>query len=286
MNNGVLIYAHNSNELDYALMSVISGGLAKKYLNVPVSLVTDNDTVQWMKISKIYNKAKKIFDKIIEIDNDRSNNFRNLKDGKLQVKVPFKNASRSTAWNLTPYERTLMIDSDYLIFSDKLGKYWETDVDVMLSDSMMDVSISNRSGYLDRYVSDTGPHLFWATTVMFTKNEKSRLFFETVSGIKENYLTFSDVYGYDSRMFRNDIAFSISKHILDGFQTKLDDSLPPILTSLDGDVLLDITKDSRLILAVEKGLDSYSVLSVQNQDIHLMNKQSIVRNQNKLMKLI
>ena len=49
MNTGVLIFAHNSRDVDYALTAVISAGLAKKYLKVPVSLVTDSPTLEWMK---------------------------------------------------------------------------------------------------------------------------------------------------------------------------------------------------------------------------------------------
>jgi hypothetical protein len=65
MTRGVLIFAHNNRDIDYALLAVISGGLAKKYLTLPVSLVTDASTVEWMKTSKIYKTAVEIFDKII-----------------------------------------------------------------------------------------------------------------------------------------------------------------------------------------------------------------------------
>ena len=34
MKKGILIYAHNNRSVDYALMALISGGLAKKKLNV------------------------------------------------------------------------------------------------------------------------------------------------------------------------------------------------------------------------------------------------------------
>jgi hypothetical protein len=41
MKKGALIFAHNSRDIDYALMAIISGGLVKKNLKVPVSLATD-----------------------------------------------------------------------------------------------------------------------------------------------------------------------------------------------------------------------------------------------------
>jgi hypothetical protein len=33
MTRGILIYAHNNRTVDYALMAIISGGLAKKTVN-------------------------------------------------------------------------------------------------------------------------------------------------------------------------------------------------------------------------------------------------------------
>ena len=64
MTQGVLIYAHNSREVDYARLAIIAGGLAKKNLNRPVSLVTDQSTVDWMTESGSYKLASSIFDKI------------------------------------------------------------------------------------------------------------------------------------------------------------------------------------------------------------------------------
>ncbi len=46
MKKGILIYAYNSPTLDYALMGIISGGLAKKNLGIPASLVSDQSTIE------------------------------------------------------------------------------------------------------------------------------------------------------------------------------------------------------------------------------------------------
>jgi len=286
MNNGVLIFAQNSKELDYALMALISGTLAKKNLNVPVSLAADTHTINWMKQSNIYAEAISVFDKIIEIDVDRSNNIRNIKDGTENKTVPFKNAGRFSAWKITPYDRTLLIDSDFLIFSNSLSQFWEIDEDIMISRSMLDLANTDRSGYHDKYISDTGIHLYWATTIMFTKNEKSKVFFDLVEYIKENYSSFSDTYRFDSRMYRNDISFSIAKHIFDGFSTNLNNSLPPIPTTLDCDVLEDVSPDGRLTFIMSQDGNLYYPMSTIHRDVHVMNKQSLIRNKEKLLGLI
>jgi hypothetical protein len=74
-----------------------------------------------------------------------------------------------------------LIDSDFLIFSDVLNKYWNIDCDLLIGESINDIYSQDRMKYLDRHVSDTGVKLYWATTVMFTKNQNTRLFFDTVN---------------------------------------------------------------------------------------------------------
>ena len=61
MNCGVLIFAHNSRDVDYALMSIVAGSLAKYHLNVPVSLITDQSTIDWLKESNRYPQAETLF---------------------------------------------------------------------------------------------------------------------------------------------------------------------------------------------------------------------------------
>ena len=286
MTQGILIYAHNTREVDYALLSVISAGLAKKHLSMPASLVTDDSTVSWMKQSQIFHLAEKVFENIIVADRPITNNQRRLYDGENNSTVPFVNVNRDTAWNLTPYDRTLLIDSDFLIFSDVLNKYWNIDCDLLIGESINDIYSQDRMKYLDRHVSDTGVKLYWATTVMFTKNQNTRLFFDTVNHVKENYRYYADVFRFDHRQFRNDIAFSVSKHILDGYVESNLGTLPPILSALDRDILYEVN-DQRLTFLIDHKLDSnYCAAAISGVDIHIMNKQSIIRNQQQLLEMI
>jgi hypothetical protein len=264
----------------------VSGHLAGKYLQVPVSLITDKFTIQWMKQSKIYQKAKSVFDKIIEIEKPVTDNQRNLHDGVENKLVPFINSNRYSAYELTPYDRTLLIDSDFLIFSNTLENYWDVDSDILISSAINDIYDQKRLGYHDRYISDTGIHLYWATTVMFSKSEYSKTFFNLVDQIRENYQYYSDLFRFDSRQYRNDIAFSIAKHILDGYETDITSSLPPVLSMLDKDVLLDVSTSGKLTMLVSPNLDSnYIAASVNNVDIHVMNKQSLIRQSDKLLEI-
>lgn len=285
MNSGILIFAHNSRDVDYALTAVISAGLAKHYLKVPVSLVSDQPTIDWMKSSSYYHKALEVFDKIIEINRPAITNYRNIKDGAAASTIPFINATRADAWELTPYDRTLLIDSDYLIFSNTLSNYWEHKSSFMISSAMNDIK-GDRIGVLDKWVSDESIPLLWATTIMFTKNQESKLYFDLVKTIKENYEIFSKIYRFDTRVFRNDIAFSIAKHTIEGFTTEVNNLLPPILTVQDKDVIHSITESGIKLLIQDNVSNQMILTNVKDRDLHIMNKQSIVRNSNAFMELI
>jgi hypothetical protein len=286
MTQGILIYAHNNRTVDYALMAIIAGGLAKKNLQVPVSLVTDTSTIAWMKESDIFNQAEGMFEHIITVDRPTTDNQRRLHDGQTGQMIPFINTNRSTAWDLTPYDRTLLIDSDFFIFSNSLGEYWDVDADIMLGNAINDIYNDTRTGYLDRHVSDTGVKMYWATTVMFSKNSNSKLFFNTVNYVKENYTQFADVFRFDPRQFRNDIAFSVAKHILDGYQQDDALSLPPVLSALDKDILHSVNDNSLTFLIDYKLTNTYCAASISGVDVHIMNKQSVIRHKQKLLELI
>lgn len=286
MKKGVLLFAHNNREVDYALLSIISGGLAKKYLNVPVSLVTDTETKEWMKTSGVLEKAEQVFDKIILTKRIDNNNLRKLNDGSQSKLIPFLNATRYQAYDLTPYDRTLLIDSDFLIFSDRLSEYWDHRASVLIGHSVNDI-VGDRIGYLDKTVSETGPHLYWATTVMFSKDKEAETFFKLLETISNEYEVFGDLYRFNTKQFRNDIVFSVAKHIMDGFNIDDCDSLPPLLTVQDRDMLIKVT-DSKLHFLINNSQapDTYFVSSIKDIDVHVMNKQSIVRHSKELMELI
>jgi hypothetical protein len=286
MTEGVLIFAHNSREVDYALMSLVSGGLAKKNLGRPVTLITDKHTLAWMSESGIEEKAKAVFENIIEIEKPSDNNTRKLADGSETKVVPFVNSNRCDAFNLSPYDRTLLIDGDFLIFSDRLNAYWDVDTSVMISPCMVDIR-GDRVGVLDRWIADTGIPMYWATTVMFTKNKESEIFFNLVDFIKKNYDLYSSIYRFNPGMYRNDISFSVAKHILDGFETPAENNLPGVLTSQDKDLIYDVTETGiKLLMADPLSPDKVTIGNFLSSDLHIMNKQAIVRFADKFLEMI
>ena len=115
---GIVIFAHNSQYLDYARLATISAKLATKNLNLPATLITDNHTIKWTKTNGSYQFLETVFEKIIISDQPDMRNTRNLKDGEVSQRIPFVNGNRNLIWELTPYERTFVLDSDFLLMTD------------------------------------------------------------------------------------------------------------------------------------------------------------------------
>jgi len=287
MTKGVLLFAHNNSDVDYGLMAIIAGGLAKKHLRVPVSLVTDKWTAKWLKESDQYERAEEIFDQIIFVELPYTKNVRMLHDGFDGKVVPFVNSNRCDAYHLSPYDQTLLIDSDYLIFSDRLNEYWDVDAGVLLAHSMNDIT-GERGIILDRRVSETGIDLFWATTVMFGKDQESQFFFDLVDFIKENYRYYADLFRFNPRQYRNDISFSIARHMMNSYEVDKIYTLPPLLTVFDKDILLDVDDHEKLTFLIDKPQDcgNFWASTTNGVDVHIMNKQSIIRNKDKLLRLL
>lgn len=286
MSKGVILFAHNNRQIDYARMSILAAKLAIKNLQVPVSLVTDPSTLDWMKESGIDKIAADTFDKIIITQRpEDSNNVKNYFDGNNRTPATFTNGNRFSVWDQTPYDRTLMMDTDYLTLTNTLSSYWDADEDLLISSKYNDIQGKERIGYLDTHISETGIEMLWATTVMFTKNENTKIFFDLVEHIKTKYKMYSDVYRFNPLLFRNDIAFSIAKHILNGYQKVDEYSLPTIFSTADKDILVDADDGKLKFLVSQNNGENYVATSVADKDVHVMNKFSIMRNYDKLMEL-
>ena len=271
MTRGVLIFAQNNSEIDYAKISLYAAQRVEHYLNVPVSLVTDSK--DWLLQSQPM--AKTVFDRIITIDADTSQT-KKFYDGTLAAKtLTWKNLSRSDCYDLTPYDETLVIDSDYIISSNTLSKIWNNFNDFLIYQDSFDLA-QWRDDSSFQYLNQTSIPFYWATAFYFKKSTANQAFFNIVKYIKSNWSYYRSLYNIDSVVFRNDFAFSIAIHMMGEEFAK---PLPGKMNyTLDRDVLVDI-KDSALQFLVEKKNYSgeYVATKTNNLDMHVMNKYSLTR---------
>jgi len=77
------------------------------------------------------------------------------------VTVPWYNSDRTLAYDLSPYDETLLIDVDYLTFNDNLKQYFGSNNEFLCYDQVWDVT-STDSFKHDRWMTRAGHPMLWA----------------------------------------------------------------------------------------------------------------------------
>lgn len=270
MTKGVILFAFNNQEIDYVKLAEHAANRVTNFLNVPVSIVTD--TVSFNSI-----KNSNIFDHVIIIDENVQSNFRTFKDGnEYRKKLSWKNTNRSSVYEISPYDDTLVLDVDFLINSDNLSHCWNQPHDFLIYKNSFDLA-TWRNNQFD-YISDTAVPFYWATAFFFRKTKINRLFFSIVNHIKSNWTYYNFLYRLHSPNYRNDFAFSIAIHIMNGschgeFAKEFSGKL---YYTLDVDHFLK-TKDRDMFFLCTDNQKKYQPVKVSNLDVHVMNKYSLLR---------
>lgn len=274
MSKGALLFAFNNESLNYVKQAYFLALRISKHLNLPTSIVTDID------IKDKYPSYATAFDKIIRLEKVIVNNNRRYNDGSLHNRVlNFRNAGRECSYDLSPYDETLVLDTDYIICNDNLKHVFDQKQDFMCYKKSSHIGIHQHIPEFER-VSDTGIDFYWATVIFFRKTELNKVFFNLVKHIRENYIHYRNVYQFKNTMYRNDFAFSIAIHIMNGFQQgSFAAELPGNnFYSLDKDLLIKIDNDELTFLVEkENRLGEYTGAKLQGSNVHVMNKFSLER---------
>ncbi len=289
MSRGVLIYAHNNSEIDYFKIACANALMVQKNLNVPVTLVTDEGTLNWGKQSLGEAFVDKCFEQIIQVQRDYAfANSRNFSDTSFSTKtLQFYNCNHWDAYTLSPYDETLFIDADYLIMSSALANCWGSNNEVMIDSRIYSPTDQPTTKFID----DFGIRLHWATVVYFRKTDFAKFLFSMVGHVQENYRYYRDLYVFSSGMYRNDYSFSVAIHTLNGFTTpaaSVVNNLPitGLLMAWDTCDIHSVGMNE-MTLYSEKHNDpgNYLLTKIKNTDVHVMNKWAINRFADKLIEL-
>lgn len=251
MTQGILLFAHDNEQIQYSLLAAWQAKKIHKWLNKPVSLVTDQNSLDTL---KRYN-LERLFDHII-----LSHETTDQQKAYAGQELTFKNIDRVCAYDLTPYDETLVMDTDIVVHSDRLNVVWNSSEDYLVCKNCRHVQ--GRTWTAFDHVSYGGIEFFWATLFYFKKNHASREFFDLCKHIKENYKDYIKEYRIRDNYLRNDHVWSIAVHILGGI------TIPTNLWyGLDTDSLSVIT-DNGVVVGNTK---------IKNQDVHVMDKFGLMK---------
>ena len=277
MSKGIIIFAQNNEYVDYASQACACAGYARKNLSLvdEICLVTNTETLESKK-----DLINEYFDNIIVTDAFQPENLRLFKDTIDNTEyASFKNMSRSEVYALSPYDETLVIDSDYFIMNNVLDQVWGSDNDVMINCKYRDVSERHKEHI--EYLDNFSIPMYWATVFYFKKSDFAENLFTLVSHIKHNYKYYYYLYNCSGNLYRNDFAFSMALHILNGSVAFDVPSLPIeyLNNSFDLDDIFRINSHNDIIMysADAERVTAHLLSRFTNTDLHVMNKKAIGR---------
>lgn len=274
MTKGAFLIARNNGYIDYVKQAVFLAKRIKKYLDIPVTIATDSS--EYLKNQF----GTDDFDQIIELGWVEEINQRYFFDGTLSKRTAsFKNENRASVYDLSPYDETLLMDTDYVISNDMLKSVFDSTSDLLMYKRSDDAAkVREEDEFYN--ISNTSVDFYWATVVFFRKTETNKIFFDLIKHIEEEWHHYRRVYQITSTLFRNDFAFSIAVHIMNGFKPgEFAGNLPgSMVYTTDKDILWSMKDDSMVFLVEKKGyLGEYTAIKTKGQTIHVMNKVSLNR---------
>lgn len=273
---GALIFARNNAQIDYIKQAHYSAKRIKRYLNIPTSIVTDS--IDYLK--EKYADWAEVFDEVIEVPFTNNSTTKRYFDGSGVAKhLEFKNDMRTNAYELSPYDETILLDSDYVIANDLFKHCFEQDHDFLIYKDAHDLT-GHRDAEEFKKISDTSVDFYWATVIYFRKTETNKVFFDLTKHIQENWDHYNSIFQVNRGLFRNDHVFSVAIHIMNGYQEgDFAHKLPgKKYYTADRDILWNLKEDNFLfLLEKEKFLGEYTPLRIKGSSIHVMNKFSLNR---------
>ncbi len=275
-----MLYAFINPDVDYTKLAYSTAISIKYHLkNNNVTLITDRDSINWIKTIIKEDDINSVFDNIIIQERLTDNNKRVLYDSPwTKINTDFKNGNRYSAYDLSPYDETIVLDVDYLIMSNNLDNVWNNNEDFLINKSAVNLR-NQKFGENEQNLSNSGIPMYWATIIYFKKTKRAKVLFDLVQYIKENYMFYKHIYKFPNTRFRNDYAFSIAVHILDGFEVK-DHSFPidTIITMDMKDDIVEINKNDILFLSYDVKEPWINILvRLKSTDVHIMNKLAMNR---------
>ena len=198
MTTGAVIFAVGDGAINYASMAAWSAKRIQRFLDLPTTLITDQEV------------DDPAFDQVLRITRTPSERTRWFSD--LAQSVPWHNLDRCDAYDLSPYDRTLLLDADYVVNSSRLRPIIDHYEHFWCHRHAYTVGVGQT---FDTFGRHRHP-MWWATVIAFGRDAQSEFIFDSMRMIRDNWQHYRDLYHIDTPLFRNDYALSIALPLVNG----------------------------------------------------------------------
>lgn len=255
-----------------------------------ITIIMDESTKKWVTSSVSKDVLNIAFDNII-ISKEKFPSKKRLHFDSpwTTFKSEFNNQNRVLSYQYSPYDETILIDSDYILMNNDFDDIWGCNENILINHKATDLQNKQFGSREDQRISNHGIPLYWATAVYFKKSPLAEAFFNLIEYIREEYDFFQFLYGFKPGLYRNDFAFSIAVHIFNGFITNGIKSLPhdSIISSYQKDGIAKILSTNEMILLSHSPDEPWktTLVNIKDLNVHIMNKKELLRVSNKFIKL-
>lgn len=265
MTKGALLFAFNNDRVDYVSQAQWSAPRITRHLGIPVTLITDSEPSD---IS--------MFDQVITAES-RSGGTRKFDHMNADSSATWFNRGRCRAYELSPYEQTLVLDTDYIVASDQLKNLFDSNQDILCHRYVLDVTERQNFACDTRFGANEMP-MWWATVLYFRRSILSQSVFDMMHMIETHWYHYSKLYKFAEEPYRNDYAISIALNTVYGHDI---DSVPmipwPLFTSFY-DVYLNQLEADEFQLNYVRMIDNkerHQRMILADCDLHVMNKPDL-----------
>ena len=238
---GIVAFAYNVDTVDYVSIAKNTLALASQQLGLPYTLITDK-----------------------ELENTHYTMRCDIDTGEF---IKWRNVGRYHAYQLSPYDETLVIDVDYLILDSNLNKIFDIDWDYLLARN----SVALTANWPAKMGENSLPYV-WATVFAFRKTPRAKMYFDLVGRIQRNYAYYSALFNVDGRNFRNDYAFAMADTILNGYAVDKK-SVPGSIVAIDQSITSLDYVNGRVVVR-----DQNKAYVLPKTNLHVMSKAYLQSN--------
>lgn len=244
MTRGVVIFATNNGGYDYESLARWSESRIQRHLGLPVTIISQPSDAM----------SQRWFDD-------------------LGTTVPWYNRNRSDAYDLSPYDETLVLDADYVVCSDQLKMLFDGNQDFLAMGTAYDVTGLNDFSSLNYFGRQRMP-VSWATVMFFRRSELAQGIFSAMKMVRENWNHYRSLYQFERTLYRNDYALSIAQNIIYGHSATWPTVPWSLATVEPRHRLLKMDEDKFSVGFVNAQSKSQRVF-LQGTDFHAMCKQDL-----------
>lgn len=250
MTEGVLFFCMKNDLIDYPKLAQFATSLVHQHLGLPVAIVTD---INRLDVSQQHT---------VRVSGPQGN-LRYFHE--YETTAAWNNTGREHSLEYTPFDRTIVLDVDYLCFSSRLLTYLHQDLAIPTRNISFGTDESGEYCLGNTYV----PHL-WASVMVFNRNSiVAQAFFRAYKDTKNNWPYYAHQFGLSLALYRNDYVSTVAALSSDTYH----------VAHVYTDPVIDLPPKFSIEQVCKQGatvIDSRnSATFTVTKDIHVSNKKSL-----------